>query len=151
MHARSKALIEYAERCGFELKGLDGNGHYTLVHPNGETVRVASSPGDYRGDRNCEAEMRRKSGATPPRPRAGRHKKGLPVSIHTPSSVRVDSLSARVSALERRHRDLCNRVSEMQRFGRTEGAGAVVAELLEVEAEFAELGQRVPLRTFRTH
>lgn len=72
MHKRTKRLIGYAESCGFVLDGVDGQGHWLLRHPNGETVRVSGSPGDWRGDANCEAEIRRKSGQSPPRPSAGR-------------------------------------------------------------------------------
>lgn len=74
MHKRTRALIDYGTQCGFSLDGVDGRGHYLLVHPNGETVRVAGSPGDLRGDANAQAEMRRKSGVTPPRPAAATHR-----------------------------------------------------------------------------
>lgn len=72
MHARVRELVAYGERCGFLLEGMDGRGHYVLTHPNGASVRIACTPGDYRGDDNARAEMRRTSGVTPPRPRAGR-------------------------------------------------------------------------------
>ena len=74
MHKRTKRLIAYGEQCGFVLEGKDGHGHFQMRHPNGETVQVAGSPGDYRGDRNMEAEMRRKSGVTPSRPSAGQYR-----------------------------------------------------------------------------
>lgn len=77
MHARVRELIDYAALCGFTLDGTDGHGHYRLVHENGGVVRVASTPGDYRGDDNCKALMRRVSGVTPPKPKAGRPKKGV--------------------------------------------------------------------------
>ncbi len=77
MHARVREMIDYAALCGFTLDGTDGHGHYRLVHENGKVVRVAATPGDYRGDENCKALMRRLSGVTPPRPKAGRPKKGV--------------------------------------------------------------------------
>ena len=76
MHKRTRELIEYGKLCGFQLDGIDGNDHYRLRHGNGEIVRVACTPGDWRGDENCRAEMRRKSGVTPPRPNAGRYRNG---------------------------------------------------------------------------
>lgn len=72
MHARVRELIAYATQCGFTRDGVDGNGHILLIHPNGARCRIASTPGDYRGDDNARAEMRRLSGVTPPRPNAGR-------------------------------------------------------------------------------
>lgn len=72
MNSRTRRLIRYGEMCGFTLQGLDGRGHYRMVHPNGSVVRVSGSPGDWNGDTNCEAEMRRKSGVVPVRPNAAR-------------------------------------------------------------------------------
>lgn len=76
MHARVRDLIDYAALCGFTLDGTDGQGHYCLVHPNGASTRIAATPGDFRGDKNARATMRRLSGVTPPRPRAGHYRKG---------------------------------------------------------------------------
>lgn len=151
MNKRSKALIEYGKACGFTVDGQDGNEHYTLRHPNGSTVRVASTPGDYRGDRNTEAEMRRKSGVTPPRPRSGSYRKGVAQAAYSPATERIDSLSATVSRLERRHHSLCAQIREAQATGAVSVAAGYVSELLAVEAEFESIGRRPPLRTFRTH
>lgn len=149
MHKRTKALIDYGKLCGFEVDGVDGNEHYVLRHPNGAVHRVASTPGDYRGDRNAEAAMRRLSGANPPRPKSGKYRRGVNVEAFKPTVERVDSLSHKRALLLKRHRELCDRIAWCQSEGDRDGAEEAIPELLDVEGEFEALGESPPLRRFR--
>lgn len=149
MHQRTRESIEFGKRCGFELEGMDGNGHYVMVHPNGESVRVASSPGDLRGDNNLRAEMQRKSGFTVPKPKSGKHRRGTRLADFVPTEVRIDSDSAKYDRLAKTHRELCERIEWLRLEGDVEGCRIAVALLFEVEAGFVSMGRPVPLRTFR--
>jgi hypothetical protein len=148
LNSRTRELIAYGEACGFVFDGRDGHDHYRMVHPNGEVVRISGSPGDYRGDRNQRAEMRRKSGVTPQRPKSGSYRKGVRLTTFTPAEERVESKSWTVEGLTNKHRSLCGRIRDSQS---PEDAAEFVRELLAVEAEFAALGVKPPPRSFRTH
>lgn len=149
MHARVRELIDYARQCGFELDGLDGNGHYVLTHANGSTVRLPSSPGDYRGDRNACAEMRRKSGVTPPRARAGKHRKAIPLQPFIPTDERVESVSAQWARLAREHRRIESQVEYLRDVGDVDGARPLVARLVAIEDEQRALGREPSLSRLR--
>lgn len=150
MDKRARELIDYGALCGFEMTGTDGHGHYRLEHPNGATLAVACTPGDYRGDLNNKALMRKLSGVTPPRARSGNYRRGTRQERFAPATERVDSVSAQAQRLISRHRDLCDRVIYLSAEGDADTCRPVVAELLEVEASIAALDRPVPLRTFRT-
>jgi len=155
MHKRVKDLVDYGKLCGFNLEGQDGKEHYLLRHPNGEVVKVACTPGDYRGDDNCMAEMRRKSGVSPPRPNAGKYRKGVGRREEVPHlASEFEALdSSRAEYYTRRHRQLSDQLRSLQ--GGTKSpstldrARTVIAEMLSVEAELSASGRPVPKRTFR--
>lgn len=149
MHKRVRELIDYAKLCGFELDGVDGNEHYVLRHPNGEVFRVAGTPGDYRGDLNSKASMRRLSGVTPPRPRAGKYRHEGKAREHVAASERVDSLSHQVGVLRRNFFDVCDRIEAARREGDRDAAAALVGELLDIEAAFSRFKIDPPVRRFR--
>ncbi len=149
MHKRTKELIEYGKLCGFVLESIDGNGHYLLRHPNGSVHPVASTPGDYRGDRNAKATMRRLSGVTPPRPHSGKYRRGVTVEKFQPAEERVDSRSHQIALLSKRHREVCERIAWCQSEGDRDGAADVLPDLVAVEADFEALGVRPPRRGFR--
>lgn len=144
MNKRASELIEYGKLCGFLLDGKDGNEHYRLVHPNGETVRVACTPGDRRGDDNSRAEMRRKSGVTPPRPKAGSYSKGLRLGTYIPAEERIESKSAQYDRLLAEHRTLLGRIEYLQSVGDMEGAREPVTRALEIQDAIKRLGFRPP-------
>lgn len=74
MHKEVRELIDKANMLGFKVEGKDGNEHYTLVCDNGEQVRVASTPSEWRTTANCIAEMERKSGRKLPRQNAAKYR-----------------------------------------------------------------------------
>lgn len=147
MHSRTRELIAYGEACGFRLDGLDGMNHYRLTHPNGAVYRIPSTPGDYRGDKNAQADMRRLSGVTPPRPHSGRYKRGVRLDRYKPTEERTDSKSWRLQGLQDKHRALCARINECET---PKQAYPHVVELIQVEQDIVTLGADPPLRTFRT-
>lgn len=149
MHKRTKELIEYGKLCGFSLAGLDGRDHWVMEHPSGAKVRVANSPGDYRGDRNCRAEMRRISGVNPPRPNAGKYLKGVRFEDYKPTDERVDSRSRRVALLKREFSEACAQINRCRDMGDRDGVGAAVYELIRIEETFRRLGLTPPVRKFR--
>jgi predicted RNA binding protein YcfA (HicA-like mRNA interferase family) len=151
MHKRTRELIAYGEQCGFELVGTDGREHWVMKHPNGSTVKVSGSPGDYRGDRNCQAEMRSKSGVTPTRPNAGKYRKGVRLEDFKPAEVRVDSKSHSVDVLRKQFADVCARIDWLRECGDRDSAAEAVAELLCVEERFSAIGVDPPVRSFRVY
>ncbi|RKT33629.1 hypothetical protein DEU34_2232 [Microbacterium sp. AG1240] len=151
MDKRARELIDYGALCGFEMTGTDGAGHYRLEHPNGATLSVACTPGDYRGDRNNMALMRKLSGVTPPRARSGKYRRGTRQERFVPAAERVDSVSAQAERLLSRHQELCDQVAYLSAEGDATRCRPVVTELLEVETAIRDLGRPVPLRTFRTN
>lgn len=55
-------LLDKAAKLGFEVDSeKSGRGHITLVHPRGEYT-IASTPSDWRGEKNAVAAMERISG-----------------------------------------------------------------------------------------
>lgn len=151
MKRRAKALKEYGEQCGFVLEpGTDGRGHHVMRHPNGERVHFSATPGDWRGDLNCRAEMRAKSGVTPPRARSGNYRRGVStVEAYRPATVRVESKSRATALLTRMHRELCDLIEQCRVNGDRETCAEAVEQLLECEDEFYKLGVQIPLRRFR--
>lgn len=149
--ARVRELMKYAELCGFTVDGKDGNEHFRLTHPNGSIVRVACTPGDLRGDDNARAEMRRKSGVTPPRANSGKYKKGVRLKRYTPTEVRVESMSARCERLEGEHEEHQARIVYLLSANDDgDDYAEAMTRLEEIEEEFRGLGRRPPLRRFRT-
>lgn len=150
MHQRTRDLIEYGKLCGFSLQGTDGSEHYVLRHPNGERVRLASTPGDYGGDRYAKALMRRLSGVKPPKPNAGHYKKGLSrQNKRERATVRVDSMSRQIALLRGQHRELCERIEYCRVSEDRDGAAEAISQLLDIEAEFTTVGVQAPVRRFR--
>lgn len=132
MRARTRELIQYGESCGFVLEGHDGRDHYVMSHSNGERVRVSGSPGDYRGDDNTRATMRRLSGVTPERARSGKYRKGIGrrhgFSMRAAVEEKDDSLSGSFTT-GGFHHDIPERTGgELLRLR---------AELLRLKAEYA--------------
>jgi hypothetical protein len=147
MHKRTQDLITYGELCGFHLAGSDGNQHFVMEHPNGERVRIASTPGDYRGDDNNRALMRRLSGVTPDvGRRAGKFRKGVRLETFEPANERVESVSAQFARLEGMHRKACALIDRAES---PEEARPHVQDLVFVESLIKELGRPVPPRSFR--
>lgn len=152
VHKRVQELVAYGEACGFVVeKRVDGGGHYLLRHSNGEVVRIPSTPGDRRGDWNAQAEMRRKSGVSPPRANSGRYRRGVRLERYVPAEVRVDSKSHRLAVLRGRFRVLCERVDWCRAEGDRDGAAVAIAELLSVEDGFRAAGVLPPPRKFRVY
>lgn len=149
MNKRTAELIKYGEQCGFRSVGVVGNGHIELRHPNGEVVHVASTPGELRGDDNARAEMRRKSGVTPPRPNSGKHRRGVSRARFVPASELVESDSAKYARFEYKHRALCMEIDAARERGDVVEGRRLVYDLLATEAQIERLGRPVPLRTFR--
>ena len=153
MHKRVRELVSWAEGIGFVCEGLDGNGHYKVVHPNGP-YRIPATPGDWRNELNCKAEMRRIAGVAHEGPQSGRYRRGMGKAKPVPhlSSVADADRSSLLATLRGRHRRACDAIKEAQADGisfRTSRARALLAELLAAEGEFSELGEQPPLRTFR--
>ena len=151
MHKRTKALIEYGKLCGFELEGIDGNEHYVLRHSNGAVHRVAGTPGDYRGDRNAEATMRRLSGVTPPRPNSGKYRRGVRAEKFVPATERVESRSSQIARLRKQFREVCERIEWCRTEGDRDGAAEAIAELTSTEEQFRALGEPPPVWRFRIY
>lgn len=153
MKKRAQELIEYGRLCGFAVAGNDGNEHWVMRHPNGSTVRVACTPGDYRGDDNTRAEMRRKSGVSPARPRAGRYRRGINLTAFVPADERIDSISHKYAQIEREHHEACERITYLQSLGSDHRGEVreVLAKLERLEASARDIGRRPPLRSFRVH
>lgn len=147
--ARVRDLIAYAKQAGATVEGPNGSGHYVATGPNGERVQIACTPGDYRGDENCKAEMRRKWDFSPERPNAGRYRKGIRPEAFVPAAERVESKSAQYSRLVADHREASAKVSYLL------SAGGVESDLLDameavaqIEEACAVIGRRAPLRSF---
>lgn len=154
MHTRTRELVAYGEACGFVLDGSDGRGHVRMVHPNGAVVSVCSTPGEFRGDRNCRADMRRKSGVTPERANSGHYQKHVAREQFVPAQERVDSTSAQYERLARANRAASNALAQMQRVGiRSNTDRAEAARLAKVvidtEQDIQALGRTAPLPLYR--
>jgi hypothetical protein len=147
MHKRVTALIEYGALCGFSCDGLNGRGHFRLVHPNGAVVRIPSTPGDYRGDDNARAEMRRLSGVSPERPNAGRPKKGLGRAKAAPhlSSPAEVARSAELNRLRTEHNRVVQQLMDARDRGDMRAAAPLAGRLERCRNRLAELGADVPL------
>jgi hypothetical protein len=128
--ARTREMVAYGEACGFRFDGADGRGHYVMSHQNGERVRIAATPGDYRGDDNVKAEMRSKSGVTPERPKSGKYRRGVSQRdrFSMDEAIKDDTLPGTFTT-GRFHNDVPERSGgEML---------AARAELLQLKAEYA--------------
>jgi sugar phosphate isomerase/epimerase len=103
---RVRRMIDSGKELGFEVVGNDGSNHIVLRHTeSGETTRIASSPGDYRGDKNAIALMQRISGKRLERHshRKGRRPQrmaGYTKTVRTPSA---ESWSRRINELLEEH------------------------------------------------
>ena len=63
MHKEIRELIDAAQQIGFELlPGTDSRGHYRLVHQNGRSVPLPSSPGENRTLINTRKQLERVAG-----------------------------------------------------------------------------------------
>lgn len=149
MHKSVRELVEYAKLCGFELAGIDGGEHYVLVHPNGGRCRIPGTPSDSRGLKNARAQMRRLSGVTPPRPRAGKYRHERGTAEYVPAVERVDSMSHQVALLRKEFFSVCDRIEACRTSGDVTGAAELVSELLEIEAAFGRFKVDPPVRRFR--
>ena len=105
---RVRRMIASGKELGFEVVGNDGSNHIVLRHTEtGETTRIASTPGDYRGDKNAIAVMQRISGKKLERHarRKGRRPQkmaGYTETVRTPSAA---SWSRRIEELMREHKE----------------------------------------------
>jgi len=149
MHKRVRELIAYAQLCGFRLDGIDGSEHFVLVHSNGSRYRVPGTPSEYRGDENAKADLRRLSGVTPPKPRAGKFRHERATRAHVPASVRVDSVSSQLEKLEAEFYSICDAIEEHRIAGDRDAVAALLPELLRVEAQFGRHKIKPPTRRFR--
>jgi hypothetical protein len=63
MHKEVRELVEKAATIGWSCDGkIDGRGHYTLVHENGEHYPIAATPSDPRSAKNAIANLERIAG-----------------------------------------------------------------------------------------
>ena len=155
MNARTRELVSYGQACGFALDGVDGNGHHILRHPNGAVVRLASTPGEYRGDDNARAEMRRKSGVTPPRHNSDKYRKGVRSSGFSMSAAlreraaRSDDDSpgqmhpSEVERLEKQLADVTARINRIRSYRKERLLPADPPQLRVLLDDWARLTQRL--------
>lgn len=153
---RSRQLLEQAQLLGFVADDqLDGSGHIVLRHPNGVT-RIASSPSDHRGDKNAIANMERIAGRKLPRPKSGRHRKGVRMAgytqtVRTPSA---ESWSRRIDELNTEHHDLMLELIVLSTGESTHGqrneALKCLRRLIEIEEILVELNQPLPEQNTHT-
>lgn len=90
MHPHAREMVEVAQRLGFTLTGTDGRGHLALVHTNGETVHIPSTPSEYRGRKNTIAQLERVSGQRLPRANHRRSHKKVQGSGFDPSAAALE-------------------------------------------------------------
>lgn len=155
MHKRVRELVTWAEGIGFVLEGLDGRGHYKVVHRNGP-YRIPATPGDWRNELNCKAEMRRIAGAAHDGPASGRYRKGVGKSkpVAHLSSVDESDRSALLADLRVRHRRACDAIRSGQDEGlsfRSPLARGLLADLVRAEEQIKELGAEPPRWSFRVN
>lgn len=61
MTTRAREGFTLAEQLGFEYVRQDGNNHALFCYPGTKvTIRLPSSPGEGRGDKNMRALLRRR-------------------------------------------------------------------------------------------
>ena len=54
-------MIKHAESEGFRFDRYTGTGHYRMIHENGSTVVIPSTPSGPRWKKNVMADIRRAS------------------------------------------------------------------------------------------
>lgn len=150
MHKRVQALIDQAQAMSFAVDGNDGRGHIRLVHESGEVYRIASTPGDYRGDLNALADMRRIAGVSNDGPSHRRSRKAFRPSGYNPRQTRkeqdaaaqAEQLTGEWEVLVRRFIRINNTTRWTQAL--REEALTVVYRLRDVEASLEWLHQPIP-------
>ena len=147
MHKRVRDIVTYAESIGFHLIGQDGSEHYVLRHRKGD-YRIPSTPGDWRGDLNAKAALRRIAGAKHDGPNHRRSRKACRPSGYRPE--RTDEEQRRggqIEALNARWHEVTARLNEMaadpHRSDMAE-ARELIAEQVRIEEALTDLHQPVP-------
>lgn len=98
MNRQAKELVELATQLGFCFVGYDGNDHVRLVHANGGTVTIPSTPSEYRGRANAIAMLERVSGQKLPRPKHRKSHKACKPSGFSIERARADAAAYRETA-----------------------------------------------------
>lgn len=119
-----RAIVEWAETHGWKIQdGKDGNDHWVLKHPTDGTVRLADTPGEYRGFANARAEIRRKSGLPSDSGPAAKYR-------HEPRQERFDMDAAVREARLRRAQEEVDALARQRRYEALEEELGALSEAL---------------------
>lgn len=148
---RVRRMIESGKELGFVVDGNDGSNHIVLRHAEtGDKVRIASTPGDYRGDKNAVAMMQRISGKKLERHAHRRGRRPQRMAGYT-QTVRTESAARWSRTIEERlaeHKEhwLKLQVLMMPPFTNTDKNHAMwlIRRLDEIETFLKELNQPLP-------
>lgn len=154
---RVRRMIKAGEELGFEVVGNDGSNHIVLKHTDsGETTRIASTPGDYRGDKNAIAMMQRISGQKLHRhsKRRGRRPQRMAGFTETVRTASAASWSRRIEELISEHKEhwIKLQVLMMPPFTNSDKNHAMwlIRRLGEIETFLDELKQPLPPENTQT-